>query len=182
MYFFFFFFFSSRRRHTRYWRDWSSDVCSSDLTKDESELTMCTDVDRNDKSRICKPGTVQVVGRRQIEIYSKVIHTVDHVVGELLPGFDAIDAFLTHMWAVTVTGAPKLWAMRFIESHERSPRRWYGGAFGWLGVDGDAETGLTLRTVRIRDGVAEVRAGSTLLIDSDPDAEELETEIKAAAF
>ena len=53
--------------------------------KDESELTMCTDVDRNDKSRICEPGSVRVIGRRQIEIYSRLIHTVDHVEGRLLP-------------------------------------------------------------------------------------------------
>jgi anthranilate synthase len=86
------------------------------------------------------------------------------------------------MWAVTVTGAPKLWAMRFIESRERSPRRWYGGAFGRLGFDGDADTGLTLRTVHVARGVAETRAGGTLLIDSDADAEEAETEIKASAF
>jgi anthranilate synthase len=150
--------------------------------KDESELTMCTDVDRNDKSRICVPGSVKVIGRRQIELYSRLIHTVDHVEGTLREGFDAIDAFLSHMWAVTVTGAPKLWAMRFIESRERSPRRWYGGAFGRLGFDGDADTGLTLRTVHVSKGVAETRAGGTLLIDSDADAEEAETEIKASAF
>ncbi len=52
-------------------------------TKDESELTMCTDVDRNDKSRVCVPGTVKVIGRRQIELYSRLIHTVDHVEGVL---------------------------------------------------------------------------------------------------
>src|SRR5690606_15979071 len=75
-------------------------------SKDEAELTMCTDVDRNDKSRICEPGSVRVIGRRQIEMYSKVIHTVDHIEGTIRDGFDAIDAFLTHMWAVTVTGAP----------------------------------------------------------------------------
>lgn len=150
--------------------------------KDESELTMCTDVDRNDKSRICEPGSVRVIGRRQIELYSRLIHTVDHVEGTLRPEFDALDAFLTHTWAVTVTGAPKLWAMRFLESHEKSPRRWYGGAVGKLGFDGNMTTGLTLRTVRIKDGVAEVRAGATLLYDSDPQAEEAETRLKASAM
>jgi anthranilate synthase len=75
--------------------------------KEESELTMCTDVDRNDKSRICEPGTVRVIGRRQIEMYSRLIHTVDHVEGVLRPEYDALDAFLSHMWVVTVTGAPK---------------------------------------------------------------------------
>jgi len=151
-------------------------------SKDEAELTMCTDVDRNDKSRICEPGSVRVIGRRQIEMYSKVIHTVDHIEGTIREGYDAIDAFLTHMWAVTVTGAPKLWAMRFIEAHERTPRGWYGGAIGLLGFDGNLNTGLTLRTVSIRDGVAQIRAGGTLLIDSDPEEEERESELKAAAF
>ena len=150
--------------------------------KEESELTMCTDVDRNDKSRVCEPGSVQVIGRRQIELYSRVIHTVDHVEGKLRPGFDALDAFLTHMWAVTITGAPKTWAMQFIEDHEATPRRWYGGAVGSIGFDGGMNTGLTLRTAHIRDGIAAVRAGATLLFDSDPEAEERETQIKARAL
>jgi anthranilate synthase len=150
--------------------------------KDESELTMCTDVDRNDKSRICVPGSVRVIGRRQIEMYARLIHTVDHVEGRLRSEFDALDAFLAHAWAVTVTGAPKTWAMQFIEDHERSPRAWYGGAVGLLGFDGNMNTGLTLRTIRVKDGAAEVRVGATLLYDSDPDAEEEETRLKASAF
>jgi anthranilate synthase len=150
--------------------------------KDESELTMCTDVDRNDKARVCVPGSVKVIGRRQIEMYSRLIHTVDHIEGRLLPGFDALDAFLTHMWAVTVTGAPKAWAMQFIEDNEETPRRWYGGAVGKIGFDGSMNTGLTLRTAHITGGIAAVRAGATLLFDSDPDAEERETHIKARAL
>jgi len=150
--------------------------------KDESELTMCTDVDRNDKSRICIPGSVKVIGRRQIEMYSRLIHTVDHVEGRLRPEFDALDAFLTHTWAVTVTGAPKTAAMMFLEDHEKSPRAWYGGAIGKVGFDGGLNTGLTLRTIRIKEGHAEVRVGATLLWDSDPVAEEEETELKASAF
>ena len=150
--------------------------------KDESELTMCTDVDRNDKSRICAPGSVKVIGRRQIEMYSRLIHTVDHVEGRLRPEFDALDAFLTHTWAVTVTGAPKTSAMMFLEAHEKSPRAWYGGAIGKVGFDGTLNTGLTLRTIRIKNGHAEVRVGATLLWDSDPVSEEQETELKASAF
>lgn len=150
--------------------------------KDESELTMCSDVDRNDKSRVCEPGSVKVIGRRQIEMYSRLIHTVDHIEGRLRDGMDAFDGFLSHAWAVTVTGAPKLWAMRFIEAHEKSPRAWYGGAIGMVGFNGDMNTGLTLRTVRIKDGIAEVRAGATLLNDSIPDEEEAETELKASAM
>src|SRR5690606_20573960 len=150
--------------------------------KDESELTMCSDVDRNDKSRVCEPGSVRVIGRRQIEMYSRLIHTVDHIEGRLREGMDAFDAFLSHAWAVTVTGAPKLWAMRFIENHEKSPRAWYGGAIGMVHFNGDMNTGLTLRTIRIKDGIAEVRAGATLLYDSDAAEEEAETELKASAM
>jgi anthranilate synthase len=150
--------------------------------KEESELTMCTDVDRNDKARVCLPGTVRVIGRRQIEMYSRLIHTVDHIEGRLRPGLDALDAFLTHMWAVTVTGAPKAWAMQFIEDHEETPRRWYGGAVGMIGFDGSMNTGLTLRTAHITGGIAAVRAGATLLYDSVPAAEEAETHIKARAL
>jgi anthranilate synthase len=150
--------------------------------KDESELTMCTDVDRNDKSRVCVAGSVKVIGRRQIEMYSRLIHTVDHVEGELRPEFDALDGFLSHAWAVTVTGAPKLWAIRFIEAEERSARRWYGGAIGRLTFDGNMNTGLTLRTIRIKDGIGEVRAGATLLFDSDPVAEDDECRLKGSAL
>jgi anthranilate synthase len=150
--------------------------------KDESELTMCSDVDRNDKSRVCEPGSVRVIGRRQIEMYSRLIHTVDHIEGRLREGMDAFDAFLSHAWAVTVTGAPKLWAMRFIEGNEKSPRAWYGGAIGMVHFNGDLNTGLTLRTIRIKDGIAEVRAGATLLFDSVPEEEEAETELKASAM
>ncbi len=150
--------------------------------KDESELTMCTDVDRNDKSRICKPGSVRVIGRRQIEMYSHLIHTVDHVEGTLRSEFDALDAFLTHLWAVTVTGAPKRAAMQFIEQHERSPRHWYGGAVGYLNFKGDLNTGLVLRTIRLKDSIAEVRVGATVLYDSVPEAEEQETLTKGAAL
>ncbi|GGH76873.1 anthranilate synthase [Pullulanibacillus pueri] len=150
--------------------------------KEEAELTMCTDVDRNDKSRVCIPGSVKVIGRRQIEAYSHLFHTVDHIEGELRPEFDAFDAFMTHMWAVTVTGAPKLDAIRWIEKYEESPRGWYGGAIGWFTFDGGLNTGLTLRTARLNSGLAEIRVGATLLHASEPESEELETDVKVAAL
>jgi anthranilate synthase len=150
--------------------------------KDESELTMCTDVDRNDKSRICQPGSVKVLSRRQIELYSHLIHTVDHVEGLLRPEFDAIDAFLSHLWAVTVTGAPKKAAMEFLEQHECSARQWYGGAVGSLTFKGDLNTGLILRTIELKDSIAQVRVGATLLYDSIPAAEEQETLLKGSAL
>ena len=150
--------------------------------KDEAELTMCTDVDRNDKARVCQAGSVQVIGRRLIEIYSRLIHTVDHVVGELRDGCDGFDALLSHMWACTLTGAPKPAAMQTIENLENSARGWYGGCIGMVLFDGSVNTGITIRTVHLEDGMASVRAGATLLCDSDPDDEERETRTKAGAF
>ena len=150
--------------------------------KDESELTMCTDVDRNDKSRVCEPGSVRVISRRTIEKYSKLFHTVDHVMGELREGFDAFDALLSHMWACTLTGSPKPAAMQKIEDLENSAREWYGGSVGFLSFTGNLNTGITIRTVRLRDGIASVRVGATLLADSEPDEEDVETKTKASAF
>ena len=150
--------------------------------KEEAELTMCTDVDRNDMARVCRPGSVKIVGRRQLEFYSHVIHTVDHLKGELLDKYDALDAFQTHMWACTVTGAPKAAAVQEIEDTEKTPRGWYSGAVGMLSVNGDINTGITLRTAHLLDGKATVRAGATILFDSIGENEEKETRHKAAAF
>lgn len=150
--------------------------------KEESELTMCTDVDRNDKSRVCTPGTVRVLGRRLIESYAGVFHTVDHVDGRLQDRFDSLDAFLTHMWSVTMIGAPKKWAAQAIEDLEKDTRGWYGGALGLISLSGDINTGILIRTVHLRDGVAKYPVGATLLYDSEPASEEAETRMKATAF
>ena len=150
--------------------------------KEESELTMCTDVDRNDKSRVCAPGTVKVIGRRLIERYAGLFHTVDHVEGQLDTGFDSLDAFLSHMWAVTVIGAPKKAASQTVENLEKDARGWYGGAVGMLSLNGDMNTGILIRTVHLKDGVARYPAGATLLYDSVPEAEEEETRLKATGF
>ena len=150
--------------------------------KEESELTMCTDVDRNDKSRVCVPGTVKVIGRRLIEAYAGLFHTVDHVEGFLQEGFDSLDAFLSHMWAVTLVGAPKKAAAIAIEALEKKARGWYGGAVGMLSLSGDINTGILIRTTYLRDGYATYPAGATLLYDSDPASEEKETRLKATGF
>jgi anthranilate synthase len=150
--------------------------------KEESELTMCTDVDRNDKSRVCEPGTVKVIGRRLIESYAGVFHTVDHVEGFLKEGFDSLDAFLSHMWAVTVIGAPKKAAAQTVEALEKDARGWYGGAVGMITLNGDINTGILIRTTYLRDGMASYPVGATLLYDSVPEMEERETRLKATGF
>jgi len=153
-----------------------------DSAKEESELTMCTDVDRNDKSRVCVPGSVKVIARRLIESYAGLFHTVDHVEGMLAPEFDALDAFLTHMWAVTVIGAPKRAASQAVENLEKSARGWYGGAVGMISMNGDINTGILIRTTYLRDGIAEYPAGATILYDSIAENEERETRLKATHF
>ena len=150
--------------------------------KDKVELTMCTDVDRNDKSRICEAGTIKLLGRRQIEAYKGLYHTVDYVEGMLRKNFTAIDAFLSHMWAVTLTGAPKKNAVQIVENMENSPRLWYGGAIGCFSLDGSLNTGITIRTTHLKDGIARYNVGATLVYDSEGDAEELETRTKATSF
>ncbi len=143
---------------------------------------MCSDVDRNDKSRVCVPGSVKVIGRRLIESYAGLFHTVDHVKGTLSNGFDSLDAFATHMWAVTIIGAPKKAAAQAIEDHEKDARGWYGGAIGMLGLNGDINTGITIRTVHLKNGMAKYAAGATLLYDSDPRSEDEECHLKATSF
>lgn len=143
---------------------------------------MCTDVDRNDKSRVCVPGSVQVIGRRLIEAYAGVFHTVDHVEGTLADGFDSLDAFLSHMWAVTIIGAPKKWAAQAIENLEKTARGWYGGAVGMIALNGDINTGIAIRTIHLKDGEARYNVGATLLYDSIPANENQECYLKATGF
>jgi anthranilate synthase len=150
--------------------------------KDEVELTMCTDVDRNDKARVCEPGSVRLLARRQIETYAGLFHTVDHVEGRLRDGFDGIDAFLSHMWAVTLTGAPKRMAAGIVEAQETSARGWYGGAVGALLFNGDVNTGITIRTIHLRAGMARYRVGATIVWDSTGPEEERETRLKSTTL
>ena len=117
-----------------------------------------------------------------IERYAGLFHTVDHVEGRLREGFDGLDAFLSHMWAVTLTGAPKRKSVEIIEEMEKSSRAWYGGAIGAVMLSGTVNTGITIRTVHLKDGEARYRAGATLIYDSDPAEEQRECEVKATAF
>ncbi len=162
--------------------------------KDQVELTMCTDVDRNDKSRICEPESIQLISRRSIETYSNLFHTVDHVEGILRPEFDGIDGLLSHLWAVTLTGAPKKNAVQLIENMEGSSRHWYGGAVGYLALNGDINTAITIRTVNFVEPqnpaenlaknqcMAFYRVGASLVWDSVSSEEVEETKTKSAPF
>ena len=88
-----------------------------------------------------------------------MFHTVDHVEGFLKEGFDSLDAFLSHMWAVTMIGAPKKAAAQAVENLEKDARGWYGGAVGMISLNGDINTGILIRTTYLRDGMARVSGG-----------------------
>jgi len=86
-------------------------------------------------------------------------------------------------WAVTIIGAPRNGRRKAIENLEKEPRGWYGGArWALISMDGDINTGITIRTVHLRDGVAAYSAGATLLYDSDPASEDRECAMKATGF
>jgi len=157
--------------------------------KEKSELDMLIDLARNDVSRVCEPG-VSVSDYRYVEKYSRVMHTVAQVEGRLAAGWTAFDAFIASLNAGTLTGAPKAAAMTYIALHENSRRGYYGGNVGYLTFSGQLDTGIIIRTahlVRRTPDTQEsydvsVRAGSTLLYDSDPASEYAETEVKARAL
>ena len=157
--------------------------------KEKSELDMLIDLARNDISRVCEPG-VTVSDYRYVEKYSRVMHTVAHVQGQLSPRFSAFDAFIASLNAGTLTGAPKAAAMTYIDTHEPSRRGYYGGNVGYLTFSGQLDTGIIIRTAHLVRQQAEagdvydvkVRAGATLLYDSDPASEFAETEGKARAL
>jgi anthranilate synthase component 1 len=130
---------------------------------------------------VCVPGTVEVPEFATIERYSHVMHIVSTVVGQLHPDRTAFDALAATFPAGTLSGAPKVRAMEIIEELEPTRRGVYGGTVGYLGFGGDLDMAIAIRTALIRDGVAYVQAGAGIVADSDPAAEERETQNKAAA-
>lgn len=149
--------------------------------KEKSELDMLVDLGRNDLSKICKPG-VNIDYYRSIEKYSHVFHTISQVSGELQEGRTGFDALVSCLNAGTLTGAPKVAAMNFIEEIEQHPRGYYGGTIGYFLFDGDVNTAITIRTAHIKDQHMEYLTGATLLYECQPENELKETQIKAGAF
>jgi len=149
--------------------------------KERSEHVMLVDLARNDLSRICRPGSVEVVELMQVERYSHIMHIVSTVVGDLSPDASAYDALAATFPAGTLSGAPKPRAMEIIEALEPTRRGLYGGVVGYFDVAGDLDSAIAIRTALIRDGVAYVQAGAGIVADSDPDTEHTECLNKARA-
>ncbi len=147
--------------------------------KERAEHVMLVDLTRNDVGRVSRYGSVQVTELMAVERYSHVMHLVSHVEGELGPGYgpwDVLQAVFPHG---TVSGAPKVRAMEIIDELEPVARGPYAGAVGYIGFDGALNTGITIRTVLARDGVAYVQAGAGVVYDSIPEVEHQECQAKA---
>jgi anthranilate synthase component 1 len=150
--------------------------------KERAEHVMLVDLGRNDLGRVARPGSVRVSSFMEIERYSHVMHIVSNVEAELDDAKTALDALLACFPAGTVSGAPKIRAMEIVDSLEPEARGPYAGAVGYLSFTGDLDTCITIRTLVVRDGEISVTAGAGIVADSDPAAEERETENKAAAL
>ena len=149
--------------------------------KERAEHTMLVDLGRNDVGRVCAPGTVKVTDFMRVERYSKVMHLVSDVEGQLAEGKTPVDALMSVLPAGTLSGAPKVKAMEIIDSLENVKRGLYGGTVGYMAYNGDIDTCIAIRTVLFRNGKAYVQAGAGIVYDSVPENEYEETKRKAAA-
>ncbi len=149
--------------------------------KEKSELDMLIDLGRNDLAKVCG-SNVKIDQYRMIEKYSHVMHTVAQVSGKLEADKTGLDALAACLNAGTLTGAPKHRAMQEIENMEKHARGFYGGCIGYLLFNGEVNTGIVIRSAQINKGKLKYSSGATLLYESDPEKELIETEFKAAAF
>jgi anthranilate synthase component 1 len=150
--------------------------------KEQAEHAMLVDLARNDLGRVCVAGSVRPSELMEVERFTKVMHIVSTVEGELRPDLHALDALAVAFPAGTVTGAPKRRAMELIAEHEPTARGPYAGAVGYLTFSGDLDFCITIRTVTVHDGAATVQTGAGVVADSDPELELAETNHKAAAL
>jgi anthranilate synthase component 1 len=150
--------------------------------KDRAEHVMLVDLGRNDLSRVCRHGTVQVERFMEPERFSHVTHLVSEVVGELREDVRPFDLLRACFPAGTVSGAPKVRAMQLISELEGYRRGPYAGAVGHVQPNGDMDTCIAIRTIVLHEGVAHLQAGAGIVADSDPRAEHEECLRKLAAL
>ena len=149
--------------------------------KEQAEHLMLVDLARNDLSRVCAPGTVDVTQFMEIEKFSHIMHLVSTVEGRLRADVDAVDVFVSTFPAGTLSGAPKPRALEIIDELEPVARGVYGGVVGYFSHAGDADLAIAIRTLWMSGGRAIVQAGAGIVADSNPHSEYLETIHKASA-
>jgi anthranilate synthase component 1 len=147
--------------------------------KELAEHMMLVDLARNDIARVAEPGSRVVTELLIAEKYASVQHLVSNVKGKLAKELDALNAYLATMNMGTLTGAPKIEAMKLIRLYEKTKRGYYGGAVMYLTVDGQFDSCITIRSLQIKDHIAYVRVGAGIVHDSVPKTEFEETEHKA---
>ena len=155
--------------------------------KEQAELNMIIDLERNDLTRICRYGTIKVTQPRTIEAYPTVYHAVATIEGKLhRRGLDRGDEFCEILKAMfpggSITGAPKIRSMEIIDELEPTQRGAYTGSIGFISVDGNACLNIAIRGVIITGKTAYVQTGGGIVADSDADAEWDETITKARAL
>lgn len=148
--------------------------------KEVAEHVMLVDLARNDVARISAPGTRKVTQLLRVDRYSRVMHLVSEVTGQLASDLHPLDAFRASMTMGTLTGAPKLRAAELIRQYEGTRRGSYGGAVGYLRGDGELDTCIVIRSAFARGGKAIVQAGAGVVSDSVPQREADETAHKAS--
>lgn len=148
--------------------------------KEVAEHVMLVDLARNDVARISAPGTRKVTQLLRVDRYSRVMHLVSEVTGQLASDLHPLDAFRASMTMGTLTGAPKLRAAELIRQYEGTRRGSYGGAVGYLRGDGELDTCIVIRSAFARGGKAIVQAGAGVVSDSVPQRETDETAHKAS--
>lgn len=149
--------------------------------KERSEHLMLVDLSRNDLSKVCVPGTVDVTQFMEVERFSHIMHLVSTVVGTLSPEKNAYDVLAATFPAGTLSGAPKPRALRLLDELEPVRRGIYGGVVGYLDFAGDMDMAIAIRSALLRDGKAYVQAGGGIVADSVNETEAEETVNKAAA-
>ena len=149
--------------------------------KEVAEHVMLVDLARNDVARVSRPGTRSVQDLLRVDRYSRVMHLVSEVSGELAGDLDALDAFRASMTMGTLTGAPKLRAAELIRQAEGVRRGSYGGSVGYIRGDGELDTCIVIRSGFVSTGTALVQAGAGVVAASSPAAEAAETVHKARA-
>lgn len=150
--------------------------------KDQSELLMIVDLERNDLNRVCIPGSVKVTELFTVETYATVFHLIANVVGQLSPGLTVMDLLEATFPGGSITGAPKLRAMELIDEQEHSRRNLYTGSIGYLSLDGDCDFNIVIRTALYQNGVYHLGVGGGITYESDLDFEYEETLQKAKAL
>jgi para-aminobenzoate synthetase len=150
--------------------------------KYQSENLMIADLLRDDLTKVTVPGSVQVPKLMAVETFATLHQLVTTVTGQLLPDAGATDALRALFPGGSMTGAPKLTSIEALEELEAGPRGIYSGAMGWLGGDNTAEFNVIIRTIVLDSGHLSIGAGGAIVVDSDPQAEVVEKQLKAQAL